>query len=77
MPYLAHWRKMMSAQGSIKFRFGSLHEVIKDLQEEYLKQGKTTVTNIRYAKRALVHASNEARRRKRGALNKAHYTKLP
>ena len=53
-----------------RLRFGSLHEMIKDVQEECLEQGR------RCTRRALVHALNEEIRRKGGALNEAQHTKL-
>ena len=57
-------------------RFESLHEVIKGVEMECLKQGKRCLEQgRRCTTSALVHALNEARTGKEGALNEAQVIK--
>lgn len=66
------------AMGYNRLRFESLHETIKDAQMECLEQVRDAMNKTRRgARRVLVHALNEARGRKEGALNEVQHTKLP
>lgn len=53
-------------------RFESLHDVIKGVKMECLERGKRCLAQgKRFTTSALVHALNEARMGKEGALNEA------
>ena len=52
-------------------RFESLHEMIKDVQTECLEQVRDALNKTRRCtRRVLVHALNEVRGRKEGALSR-------